>query len=109
MSYRIQFHTCRDRAVAIRPSAYGASPQEALDAFATFADRLLLGKDLMVDLPDPQPDEHIDQVSLVYADDQTAAVVTSVYLMCPCSTRVTKERATSKLVVPEKQLLIPAR
>lgn len=102
MSYLIQFATCTNRVAAMRPPA-----GREYEKFATYSDRLLLNQDLLVDIPDAQADEHINEVLLTYDRDGQPVRICSIYLLCPCEITVDNTVHKSDLLVPEKQLILP--
>lgn len=104
MSYQLQFRTCKEKTAAMLP------PQgEEFNRFATYSDLLLTGQDMRVDIPGTEPDEHIDQVMLVYKAERPV-MVCSVFLLCPCSIDIDRDqRAKSELLVAQKQLVVPKR
>jgi hypothetical protein len=103
--YRVQFTNCRNQVGSVE-----VPTKQAYQSFATFADKLLLGEDMGIDFPDAVIGSHIVQVTLAYYGLENPLMVSSIFLICECDVDVEKgERATSMLMVPEKQIYVPGR
>jgi len=105
MSYLIQIKLCDGQKLEA-PIPDNEDPDYPYAYWATLADLLLTGQKV---LPNAYPDvPHVVMVGLVFADaedpmDQDAPLelVSSVYLLCPCTIEVTNRRVASRLVTEE--------
>lgn len=102
MSYVIQIKLCDGKTVEAKPPA-SDDPDAPYEYWATLADLLLMGESV---LPESYPDiPHAVMIGLVHIDSEDpddikadAQLVSSVFLLCPCTIEVTNRRVASRLL-----------
>lgn len=106
----VVFTNCAmQRGSITRPAA------EAMELWATYADLLLTGSDLGVDLPDAEADAHIVQVMVRMTDADVVEgepyVIATFYLACEHDFPINRdERVQSRLLQPPEpvsQIIVP--
>lgn len=108
MSYYLMFTNCQKERGSVKVQA----DVDPFTKFAHYADLLLTGQEIPVDIPGASPGAHIDQVSVHWVDDlgDEEHLVTTVYLVCGCKAKIEeKKRAQSPLLTQKQKLYLPKR
>jgi hypothetical protein len=108
VSFYLMFTNCKKERGSVKVKA----DVDPYVRFAYYADLLLTGQEIPVDLPGASPGAHVDQVSLHWVDELSddEQMISTVFLVCGCHVPIEeKKRAMSPLLTPKQKLYLPKR